>query len=276
MNIKNIRIRDPFVLVEGDTYYMYGTTELCADSRANSRFSVYISKDLETFEGPFVVFDGEQECFWADRDYWGAEVWKYHNKFYLFGSFKTAERTRASHILVSDSPMGPFKPVSEKPATPEEWECLDGTLFVDAGEPYMIFCREWLQCENGEMYAVKLKADLSGIAGEPILLFKAGDNPAVNEFAGHGMTHCKVTDGPFLYRENGKINMIWSSIANGKYAILRATADSLCGPWKHYPSQYDFDGGHAMLFTDLQGVRRICFHSPNTDDAERAVFLPIE
>lgn len=268
-------IRDPFILVEGDTYYMYGTTDFGRTEEEKSTFAVYTSHDLEEFEGPFTVFDGKQG-FWADRNYWAAEVWKYRGSFYLFGSFKAEGRARATQILKADSPMGPFVPLSDKPTTPENWECLDGTFFEEDGMPYMVFCHEWLQCENGEMCAVALTPDLSGTVGEPIVLFRAGDNPAVDSFSYQDFAKCKVTDGPFLFRKDGKIHMIWSSNAGGKYAVLEATADSLLGNWEHHSSRFDFDGGHAMLFRDLKGQHRICLHSPNAGPMERAVFLPIE
>ncbi len=276
MRKEEIRIRDPFILVEGDTYYMYGTTALGEGLGAYSSFSVYTSKDLENFEGPFVVFDGKKTGFWADRDYWAAEVWKHGEKFYLFGSFKSATACRATQILVADSPLGPFAPLSDKPATPENWECLDGTLYVENGVPYIVFCHEWLQCENGEMCALQLTPDLSGTVGEPILLFRAGDNPAVDGFPHGEMQNCKITDGPFLYKKEGKLCMIWSSNAHGKYAVLEATADHLLGKWTHHDSRFSFDGGHAMLFTDLKGDRYISLHHPNTPKNERATFLPFE
>ena len=66
MRREEIRIRDPFIVVDEKTktYYMYGTTDLEYDSYASyPKFSVYVSKDLENFEGPFVVFDGKESGF---------------------------------------------------------------------------------------------------------------------------------------------------------------------------------------------------------------------
>ncbi len=270
----DIRIRDPFILLEGNTYYMYGTTHFSAPTiDAGNTFAVYTSKDLKTFDGPYVVFDGAAQGFWADRDYWAAEVWKYNNRFYLFGSFKADDRCRATHILVADSPMGPFAPLSEKPQTPASWECLDGTLYVEDGVPYMVFCHEWLQVEDGQMCAIQLSEDLSTPVGEPFMLFRASDNPQVDSFAQNGMQACRITDGPHVYREGGRLHMIWSSLCDGRYAVLEATADSLRGPWEHHPSRFTFDGGHAMLFTDKAGDRRIALHHPNTCPDERALFL---
>ena len=279
MKRNEIRIRDPFILADEKTktYYMYGTTDLEYDSYASCpKFSAYVSKDLENFQGPFVIFDGAKENFWATHDYWAAEVWQYNGKYYLLGSFKSADKRRATQILQSDSPLGPFKPISENPQTPEKWECLDGTLWVENGMPYMVFCHEWLQCEDGEMCAVELSKDLKQAVGEPFLLFKASDNPYVSTFVGGGFQHCRVTDGPFLFQENGKLKMIWSSHSGGKYSVLEATSDDLRGAWSHRKPRFDFDGGHAMIFKALDGKKYFSLHQPNVPSNERAVFIPYQ
>ena len=70
---EDIRIRDPYIVTdkENGCYYMYGTTALLPDSLATTRtFSVYKTYDLENFEEPKVIFDGEKCGFWAERDYW--------------------------------------------------------------------------------------------------------------------------------------------------------------------------------------------------------------
>ena len=36
---------------------------------------------------------------------------------------------------------------------------------------------------------------------------------------------------------------------------------------------YAFDGGHAMIFENLEGKRMISLHSPNNADNERAKFF---
>jgi hypothetical protein len=81
-----------------------------------------------------------------------------------------------------------------------------------------------------------------------------------------------VTDGPFFYREDGKLKMIWSSHGLGRYLVLEAESDSLRGKWTQKKSKFDFDGGHAMLFETLEGQRMISLHAPNTAGKERAFF----
>ncbi len=269
---EDIRIRDPYILTdeENGCYWMYGTTDLAPGSlAAYNTFSVYKTADLENFEEPIVVFDGGEIDFWANRDFWAPEVHKYNGKYYLFGSVKANGRRRTTEIFVSDTPSGKFTPILERPVTPEGWECLDGTLLVEDGVPYMVFCHEWVQVGDGEICAQRLSPDLKEAVGDAVLLFRASDEPAVTAYRDGK----NVTDGPFFWREGGKLRMIWSSYCNGRYMVLEAQADSLFSKWEHLGSRYDFDGGHAMLFKTLEGKRMISLHSPNSAGNERAVFL---
>ena len=273
---EEIRIRDPFILTdhENGCYYMYGTTALeCGTLRAKNTFSVYKTYDLENFSDPITVFDGGRIGFWADKDFWAPEVHKYNGKYYLFGSCKADGKCRATHILVCDTPDGEYLPVSDKPITPEGWECLDGTLYIEDGTPYIVFCHEWLQVKDGEIWAMELSCDLTHAVSEPFMLFRASDNPNVSELEPGSGNY--VTDGPFLYREDDRLRMIWSSFYKGRYLVLDAESDSIRGEWTHGGSRFDFDGGHAMIFTDLDGKRKISLHSPNKTNFERAVFYEI-
>ena len=271
---EEIRIRDPFIYTdtENGCYYMYGTTALKAgDGAAGNTFSVYRTKDLENFEEPKVVVDGGKLNFWGTRDFWAPEVHEYKGRYYLFGSCIADGRCRGTHIFVCDTLDGEFQPVSAEPVTPKDWYCLDGTLWVEDGIPYIVFCHEWTQVKVGEICALQLSEDLSHAVGEPVVLFRASESPNVSEF-GRG-TGRYVTDGPFLYRENGRLNMIWSSFYLGKYQVLLAQSDSIMGKWEHKEPRFDFDGGHAMLFDRLDGAKMISLHRPNKLDLERAFFL---
>ena len=274
---EDIRIRDPFIYtdVENGCYYMYGTTDFVAPDKwpTKRRFTVYKSYDLELFDDGKVIFDGEESGFWATCDYWAPEMHKYREKYYLFASFKSEERHRGTQILVCDTPDGEFKPLSDYPVTPEDWECLDGTLLVEDGVPYLVFCHEWTQIKCGTICALQLSDDLTKAVGEVHTLFCAKDNPFVTDLPlGSGKY---VTDGPFLYHEDGKLKMIWSSFENDRYIVIGASADRLFGEWTHTPSLFDFNGGHAMFFDNLKGERMISLHSPNHVGFERPVFYKI-
>lgn len=172
--------------------------------------------------------------------------------------------------------MGPFLLHSDGPVTPDDWECLDGTLYVDEeGTPYMIFCHEWLQVKDGEMCAVKLSDDLKTAVGEPILLFHASDPVWADKTQDRF-----VTDGPFIYRtEKGSSVMIWSSFCDGEYceALAYSESGTVMGPWVHDERLlFEKDGGHGMIFTDLNGLLKLVLHQPNKALEERPHFFDIE
>lgn len=271
---EEIRIRDPFILADRATkkYYMYGTTELTDGIGTRNKFSAYVSCDLKYFDGPYVVFDGSTSGFFATQDFWAAEVWLYKDKYYLFGSCCTTPKNRLTQIFIGDNPLGPFSPLP-KARTPESWTCLDGTLYVENDIPYMVFCREWCEVEDGLICAVQLKDDLTDVVGEPFVLFAASENVYVDSFKDKHGENCRITDGPFLFRERGKLKMIWSSISHGKYAVLEAISDTIMGKWQHLDSRFDFDGGHAMIFKAFDGKKYMALHSPNTPPLERPIFI---
>ena len=273
---EEIRIRDPFIYtdVENGCYYMYGTTSVFdGEIAAGASFSVYKSYDLENFEGPKLIFDGSGDNFWADRDFWAAEMHKYNGKYYLFGSCKAENKCRGTHIFVCDTPDGTYVPVSKDPATPLDWECLDGTFYVENGKPYCVFCHEHTQILNGTICFMELKPDFSECVGEPIELFAASS--FLNREASEECHN--VTDGPFLYRkENGKLIMIWSTCADG-YVQCVATSDndSIFGKWSHLKPVFEDDGGHGMIFKDFDGNLKLTLHCPNVSRREKPVFFSI-
>lgn len=278
MKLTDIVIRDPYVLrVEQERcYYLFGTTDPAPwEVTGGVGFNCFRSSDLEHWEGPIPAFRPEPG-FWATGNFWAPEVHRYREAYYMFASFKSPERRRGTQILRSGRPAGPYRPVTEFPVTPADRECLDGTLFVDeSGVPWIVFCHEWLQIQDGTVCAMPLTADLTAAAGEPVELFHASDAPWVRPIPGR--EGCFVTDGPFLYTENGELQMLWSSTGEKGYAMGRAVSESgrITGPWDQFAEPvFQEDGGHGMRFVTFDGVPMLTVHQPNTPFHEHPVFFP--
>ncbi len=279
MKLNEINIRDPFVLLHGNKYYMYG-------SRVGEQlgFDVYVSDDLENWSEPKVVFEA-LENFWGTKNFWAPEVHFYNEKFYMLASFKADDLCRGTSILVSDTPDGTFKVLNQR-VTPLDWECLDGTLYIENDTPYVVFCHEWAQIYNGEVWGVELSKDLAKSVGEPFFLWRAGDaewvSPLNTKDWGGAMAHyndhlCYVTDGPYLYKSSdGKLKSLWSSFSKGNYVLAASTSQSgsVRGEWSiDKKLLFEKDGGHGMLFKTKEGKTMISLHSPNTNPNERPVFI---
>lgn len=272
MTFKDINIRDPFVLLYDGKYYLYGTRGETAWTKAFG-LDVYVSDDLEKWSEPHECF-AVPENFWGEKNIWAPEVYYYNGSFYMFVSFYSEKRSRATQILKSDSPMGPFLPFTDDAITPVGWTCLDGTFYIDKnGDPYIVFCREWVEVTDGEIHAMKLTKDLTAAAGEPILLFKASEP----EWAEKNRDKY-ITDGPFMYRtKEGRLLMIWSTFTEKGYVQAIAYSDNgeIDGNWHHEKPMFDEDGGHGMIFDDYEGNKYLILHSPNENPKERPVLLKI-
>ncbi len=276
----DIHIRDPFVLpiMAENQYYLYGTTGPEAWTALATGIDYYTSTDLQNWNGPFPAFR-PPAGFWSDRNYWAPEVRFYRATYYLFATFKAEGVCRGTQILAADSPRGPFLPISDGPITPRDWECLDGTLFVDATEqPWMVFCHEWVQVGDGEICALRLSDDLKTAVGQPQLLFRASEAPWAQEINSKGRRGY-VTDGPWLHRlTNGELIILWSSFSSGGYTIgvAKSASGEISGPWQQVPEPlYSGDGGHCMVFRSFDGQLWLALHRPNPSPDERPQFIPL-
>lgn len=272
MTFQDINIRDPFVLKSNGKYYLYGTRGQTAWTSAQG-LDVYVSEDLVNWSEPHECFS-VPENFWADKEIWAPEVHIYNGSFYMFVTFRSEERDRATQILKSDSPMGPFLPFTDDAITPVGWRCLDGTFYVDKnGEPYIVFCREWQQVKDGQICAMKLTKDLSAPAGEPWILFKGSDPDWADK-----TRETFITDGPFMYRtECGRLLMIWSTFTPSGYVQAVTSSDNgeIDGNWTHEELLFEKNGGHGMIFEDFGGVKHLILHSPNENPKERPVLFDL-
>lgn len=282
MKLKDIHLRDPFIFAENGVYYMYGTRRgMTTKVIPWKGLDVYTSENLIDWSEPIECFTRPDD-FWADRDFFAPEVYRYGDGYYMFASFRSEKRLRCSQILKSESPLGPFLPLTDSPITPEDWACLDATLYVDEeGTPWTAFCHEWTQIGNGTIDVMPLTKDLRAPAGAPEVILRAGDvdwayslvDPAADNY---------VTDGPFFRKgKNGKLYMLWSSFHAGPqywYAQALAVSDSgsIRGPWRHADHfLLDEDSGHGMIFDGFDGETYMILHSPNVNPNERPCLMRI-
>lgn len=295
--LTSIRCSDPFIYADSsdNTYYMYSTG-------GGGRVMARASKDLVNWTEPFTVMSFSDK-HWAGSKAasWASEVHFYKGKYYLFTTSHSSEIIetipdrcdiphRATQIYVADSPKGPFKDFTgNKAHTPDNWAALDGTLWVEDGIPYMIFCHEWLQTIDGTMELVRLPDDLGIPTEQPVTLFKASDAKWSGEMlelgektngldlGGH------VTDGPWIFRtQTGKLGMLWSTWGKKRYSIGVAYSESgsVKGPWiQEEEPLYSDNGGHGMLFRTFEGQLKLCMHIVDERDefpGRRPVFLDVD
>lgn len=267
--LDSIRLSDPCILADKKTnmYYMTGTGGL-----------LWKSPDLKLWEGPFVVAQTDPDSWMGPKPMiWAAELHAYKDKYYYFATFtnqavmidtvgtNVIER-RASHVLVSDKPDGPYVPMKDPTYLPAHMPTLDGTFWVDTdGKPYMVYCYEWLQNNDGTIEKIELKPDLSGSVGEGKLMFRASESPWSREKLDGKVGPNRVTDGPWLFHTGtGRLGMIWTSWIYDVYTqgVVYSESGTLDGPWiqeKDPITPPNF--GHGMMFQTLNGQWLMSVHS---------------
>jgi hypothetical protein len=285
MRPPDVHLRDPFVLVlpnEG-RYLLFGTTDRNCWRGPGTGFEVFEGRSLDDWSGPRPAFR-PPPSFWGTENFWAPEVHPWQGRWFLFASFRGPGHCRGTQVFVAERPEGPYLPHSDCALTPPDWECLDGSLFVDEEErPWLVFCHEWLQVRDGEIYALPLAPDLSRPAGPPRLLFRGSEAPWTGpprRTFGRGDPGARVTDGPFLHRTaSGNLLMLWSSFSRKGYALglARSATGRLEGPWiQGKKPLVDRDGGHGMVFRSLEGRLLLALHRPNASLRERPCFLGLQ
>lgn len=281
--LQDIRMRDPFLFVDHvrRLYFLFGTNMGICDGAANvdPYFEVYVSRDRKNYEGPYVAFAPEKG-FWGVKHYWAPEIHAYRGAYYMLASFKGGiGEDRGTAILRADKPEGPYVPWSDGHVTLRGHECLDGTLLVQDGQPWMAFCHEWTETYHGLIKAHRLSDDLTHALGEaPVCIVDTqhDDIPWIRQIEDERVQkRGYVTDAPFFHRlPNGTLVMLWSSYSvkgyggtgSGGYVVAMCESPSgrIEGPWEQRKALLlDENTGHSSLFRDFDG--RLCLISHAND-----------
>ncbi len=261
-NPLNVPFGDPYILHDDadGRYYLYGT-----GGGAKDGFSVYVSDDLVNWKTGGQVYFGNRKGSWGVHSFWAPEVYKRNDKYYLFYSAqwgynpKGEEENFKIGVAVSDSPVGPFKDLTDKPLFDPGYPIIDANvLFDESGKTYLYYSRccykhpvesevaDWAkkkglyeEVEESWVYGVELKSDFSGVIGEPVLLLrppvKMNDKQA--EWESRSVTNEEVnrrwTEGSFIFNHKGTYYMMYSANHFGgeHYAVGYATSTEPLGPF---------------------------------------------
>ena len=141
VRLADVRMRDAFIHVDEatKTYYIISSTVAnMVEGGRRPALRVYTSKDLLSWQGPHIVFQTPTD-FWGNiniKAIWAPELHAYKGKYYVFATFDTDSLLpeqwrnwlprvkRGTQVLVSDSPLGPFKPFKNHSTLPVDMMTL--------------------------------------------------------------------------------------------------------------------------------------------------------
>ena len=242
-----VPLADPFILLENDTYYAYGT-------HSREGIAVYTSTDLKTWQSAGLALSRENT--WTERNFWAPEVYKVDGKYYMYFSAN-------EHICVAtaSSPLGPFKQEVKRPMMEEPG--IDNSLFIDDdGTPYLFFVR----FDHGNhIWVAELEKDLQTLKPETF-------HPVVSPTQAWESHMGKITEGPFVIKHQGLYYLTYSGshTKSPEYGVGCATATDIMGEWTKYPDGENplishpgelVGAGHHSFFKDKKGDLRIVYHA---------------
>ena len=157
-------IGDPFILKDGDTYYMYATS-------APDGFKYFTSKNLTDWtKGGYCYKDSP----WGENNFWAPEVYARNGKYYMIFTARWKEKhSLRIGVAVADSPEGEFKDLLGAPLFDFGYAVIDATLFQDDdGKEYLYYVRDCSEniidgVHTSEIYCSEISPDYRSLVGEP-------------------------------------------------------------------------------------------------------------
>ncbi len=253
-------IGDPFVLPEGDTYYLYATD-------APDGFKYFTSTDL-------INWKIEGYCYsrssWGENCFWAPEVYHYRSRYYLLYTARwNKNHSLRTGLAVSDSPKGPFVDINDGPLFDMGYATIDATFYL-GDKNYLYFVRDCSEnvirgVHTSQIYAVEIDKTLTKFIGEPKMISSPDE-----QWEKCVDPKWRWNEGPVVIRKNGRyyLNFSVNCYNNRNYCVGAAEADDPLGPFVKYKDnpilkyvENEFSGpGHNSVFTAKDGKLMTAFH----------------
>lgn len=244
--IRDAFTADPSAHVFDGRVYLYPSHDIPApadyarkDWFCMADYHVYSSDNLVDWVDHGVIVDQKQVPWVNDTSYsmWAPDCNYYKGQYYFV--FPAGQKPKPGQrfagngigLAVSDSPSGPFVPDAEPVAGIGG---IDPCLFIDDdGTPYLAWSGRGLQVQQ-------LSEDLRSVVGEPY---------NVSSVIPKGQT-----EGPFLFKANGKYYYTYPWVEKERECIAYAMADNPLGPYKFVGKIMEQDGEEYSCWTNHHSV----------------------
>ena len=251
-----IPLADPYILLDGDTYYAYGTHDA-------SGIRCYSSSDLRTWkdEGQALSKANTTETQW----FWAPEVYHIRGQYIMYYS-----ANEHLYAATASSPKGPFVQVGtyQMEGLIGSEKCIDSHVFIDEDSTAYVF---FVRFTDGNcIWQARLADDfITPVEGTLRKCFAASQD--------WELKMGRVNEGPNVIKQGKRYYLTYSGndYRSQDYAVGYATTSNLnSGAWTKNTGNPilrrwdDLVGtGHHSLFYDKEGILRIVFHAHNSTEA---------
>jgi xylan 1,4-beta-xylosidase len=255
-------MRDSFILKDGDTWYLTGSTPPywtgpCAGVR------LFSSRDLLNWKFETWLIEASAlppDCFYNGR-FWAPEIHAAHGRFWLTvnsGRVTPADPRGLAHhnivLLVADRITGPYEPVTRTGPLGRGFK-NDASLFTDDDG------RSYAYASGGGLWQAEIDLAAGSLCGaDDFARICSPRDPGLPDWMIGGI------EGPFVVKRHGAYWMFFSAWTRG-YEVGVLRAPSPLGPWMLCPRDPIF-GTRKRRYREKQmaagGYGHLQF--PDTDD----------
>lgn len=253
-NPLDVAIADPHVLLDGGTYYLYGTTNV------NRGFRVWSSQDLVNWQARGFCYEKTDQA-WAQARFWAPCVIRDGDRYLLY--YNAVNNDAQGHricVAQASSPLGPFTDI-RAPLWDPGYAVIDADVFLDTdGRAYLFYSKDISQNPVSEIWVVRLGPFLAGVTSEPTMCIGP-------QLGWEG----SWTEAPHVFKHGPTYVLLYSGTVYSSpgYSIGYATAPSPTGPWtRGQPvpilarTPHVSGPGHCALVDSPDGRERfIVYHS---------------
>ncbi|MFW2514697.1 family 43 glycosylhydrolase, partial [Demequina sp. SO4-13] len=243
---------DPNIIVFGDTYYIYATSD-GYPGWGGKEFYTWSSKNLvdwERAEQPFLTLDGENgNVPWAEGNAWAPTAIERDGKYYFYFSGHNTDLNRKTiGVAVADHPEGPFVAEPEAMILNNEavtsGQAIDPHAFKDP-----VSGKHYIYWGNGSPVMAELADDMVSLEPGTIQ-----DMPGLDGYR----------EGSFMVYRDGMYHLTYSIDDTGSenYRVGYATSDTPEGPWTYRGVILEKDPSLGILGTGHNSIVNV----PGTDD----------
>jgi arabinan endo-1,5-alpha-L-arabinosidase len=254
---QNIRVHDPVMIKEGNTYYLFCT---------GKGISVFSSTDRKTWKTESPVFiEAPQWAVAAIPGFkghiWAPDISFYNGEYYLYYSVSAFGKNTSAIGLATNKTLNAAdknykwvdhgKVIQSVPGR-DLWNAIDPNLIVDfQNTPWITFGSFW-----SGIKLVKMKTDRLSVA-EPeewyTISKRARDYKVQDDEPGEG-----AVEAPFIFKKNGFYYLFISFDfccrgAESTYKIMVGRSDKVQGPYRDMNDNRLDEGGGTLV---LSGNKR--------------------
>jgi len=230
---------DPALVVFGDRYYLYPTTDGRQDWSATS-FRAFSSPDLIDWTDHGVVLELGRDVRWASAHAWAPAAAQKAGRYHLYFTADSGNIGVAS----ADTPLGPFRDLG-RPLIPDgrfEGRAIDPSVFTDRdGTSYLYW-------GNGVAHGVPLGDDMTSFDPSQVVSW----------------TPTGFREAAHVHRHQDIYYLSWSvdDTRDENYHVRYATGEGPLGPWTDRGVLLAKDTGQGILATGHHSVLNV----PGTDE----------